>query len=128
MNLLLDTHLLLWASEDSGRLPARARSLIEAEDTLLFFSTASIWEVAIKASGKRSDFQVHPRMLREELLLNGYNELTIQSAHAIAVTSLPPLHRDPFDRILIAQASVEEITLLTADAMLARYPGPILPV
>lgn len=125
MKLLLDTHLLLWVAEDSTRLPAKARALIEDRENQLFFSTASIWEVAIKAGGARADFRADPGVLRRELLDNGYDELTIQGNHAVAVARLPSLHRDPFDRILVAQATVEEITLLTVDSMLARYPGPI---
>ena len=84
-----------------------------------------MWEISIKSSLGRADFKIDPRLLRRGLLDNGYSELPVTSAHAVAVFSLPPLHMDPFDRILIAQASVEVITLLTADAILPRYPGPI---
>ena len=89
------------------------------------FSVSSIWECAIKRSLHRRDFLFDPREIRRLLIANDYEELTIQSKHAVAVDSLPPLHKDPFDRILIAQAMVEGITLLTADATIARYPGPI---
>jgi PIN domain nuclease of toxin-antitoxin system len=91
----------------------------------LIFSAATLWEIAIKRGLGRSDFQVDPRLLRRGLLDNGYRELPIGSDHAVALDGLPPLHKDPFDRILIAQATVEGITLLTADPLVAQYPGPV---
>ena len=90
-----------------------------------FFSSASLWEVAIKNALGREEFRVDPRLLQRGLLENGYLELPVGGAHAVAVDLLPPIHADPFDRILIAQAQVEGITLLTADEVVARYPGPI---
>ena len=128
MKLLLDTHLLLWLALDSGKLSTRARSVIEDASNNLFFSAASIWEVAIKCGLDRDDFTVDPRLLRRGLLDNGYEELAIDSRHAVATLDLPPLHKDPFDRILIAQAMVEGMTLATADEAVARYPGTILRV
>lgn len=125
MKLLLDTHLLLWAAGMADRLPPAARALIEASEHELVFSAASLWEVAIKSGLGRDDFQVNAHVLRRGLLDNGYTELPITSAHAVAVSSLPPLHRDPFDRLLVAQAVIEGITLLTADALVAQYPGPV---
>lgn len=125
MKLLLDTHLLLWAAGMADRLPPAARTLIEAPEHELVFSAASLWEVAIKSGLGRDDFQVNAHVLRRGLLDNGYTELPITSAHAVAVSSLPPLHRDPFDRLLVAQALTEGITLLTADALVAQYPGPV---
>jgi len=125
MKLLLDTHLLLWAAGDPNRLSASARSLIENPDNELLFSAASIWEVVIKRGLGRNDFQVDPRLLRRGLLDNGYSELPILSDHVVAIDSLPGIHKDPFDRVLVAQASVEGITLLTTDSLLAQYPGPI---
>ena len=125
MNLLLDTHVLLWAAGMPERLPGDARALLEAEDAKPFFSAASLWEVAIKSGLGRADFRVDPRVLRRGLLENGYAELPVTGAHAVAVDLLPPIHKDPFDRLLIAQARVEGLTLLTADRMVARYPGPI---
>lgn len=125
MKLLLDTHLLLWAAGMADRLPPAARALIEAPEHELVFSAASLWEVAIKSGLGRDDFQVNAHVLRRGLLDNGYTELPITSAHAVAVSSLPPLHRDPFDRLLVAQALTEGITLLTADALVAQYPGPV---
>ena len=125
MNLLLDTHLLLWAAGAPDRLPAVARDLIEDPGNMLIFSVASLWEIAIKRGLGRDDFRVDPRLLRRGLIDNGYAELAITSEHVVAVDSLPPLHRDPFDRLLIAQATAEGVTLLTSDKALAAYPGPI---
>ena len=125
MNLLLDTQVLLWAAGVSDRLPDEGRTLLEHSETRLVFSAASIWEIAIKSGMGRPDFRVDPHLLRRGLLENSYTELPVTGAHAVAVTLLPPLHKDPFDRILIAQAQVEGITLLTADKVVGRYPGPI---
>jgi PIN domain nuclease of toxin-antitoxin system len=125
MKFLLDTHLLLWAAGDPRRLPKPARALIADAANQLLFSPASLWEVAIKRGLGREDFQVDARLLRRGLLDNGYTELPILSDHVVATESLPPIHKDPFDRILVAQATVEGITLLTFDTLLAQYPGPI---
>lgn len=125
MKLLLDTHLLLWAAGQPERLSKAARELIEAKDNELIFSTASVWEIVIKRSLGREDFKVDPRLLRRGLLDNGYSELPIGSEHVVAIDTLPLLHKDPFDRVLIAQALVEGITLLTTDAMVAQYPAPV---
>ncbi|MGD9842133.1 MAG: type II toxin-antitoxin system VapC family toxin [Steroidobacteraceae bacterium] len=125
MKLLLDTHLLLWAAGTPDKLSVDARDLINAPDNELFFSPVSLWEVAIKRGLGREDFQVDTRLLRRGLLDNGYSELPIGSEHAVEIESLPTIHKDPFDRMLIAQAMVEGITLLTADSLLTQYPGPI---
>lgn len=125
MKLLVDTHLLLWAASAPDKLPAAARDLIDDSENSLLFSVASIWEIAIKRGLGRDDFKVDPRLLRRGLLDNGYEELAISSEHAVSVDSLPPIHRDPFDRLLIAQATVEGIILLTADEHVGDYPGPI---
>lgn len=125
MKLLLDTHLLIWASESAKQVPRGARALMSAPGNELLSSVASLWEVAIKRRLNRPDFQVDPRMLRRGLIDNGYLELPIFSEHAVAINALPPIHKDPFDRLLIAQATVEGITLLTDDAMVAKYPGPV---
>ncbi len=125
MKLLLDTHLLLSAAGNPDRLPAAARSLLEDPENELIFSSASLWEVAIKHGLGRADFRVDARLLRRGLLDNGYGELPITSEHAVALDGLPSIHKDPFDRILIAQAMVEGITLLTADPLVAQYPAPI---
>lgn len=125
MRLLLDTHILLWAAFSLPQLPAEARVLLEDEENTPMFSVASLWEVAIKRGLGRADFQVDPRLLRRGLMDNGYEELPILGQHAVAVDSLPHLHRDPFDRILVAQSLVEGITLLTVDPVVARYPAPV---
>lgn len=125
MKLLLDTHLLIWAAIGSDRLSAKARKSIEDPINELYFSAASLWEIAIKNGLGRADFQVDARVLRRALLDNGYQELPITGAHTVAIESLPPIHKDPFDRILVAQATAEGITLLTSDVLVAKYPGPI---
>ncbi|MFB9981561.1 type II toxin-antitoxin system VapC family toxin [Mesorhizobium kowhaii] len=125
MKLLLDTHLLLWAAGEPDRLPIAALAYIKDPLNELMFSPASLWEIAIKRGLGRDDFKVDPRLLRRGLLDNGYGELPITSEHAIGVDGLPPIHKDPFDRMLIAQSIVEGVTLLTVDELVARYPGPI---
>ncbi len=125
MKLLLDTQLLLWAAGQPDRLSPAARKALTDPDNELLFSAVSIWEVTIKNSLGRDDFRVEPRVLRRGLIDNGYIELPVSSEHAVNVDALPPVHKDPFDRMLLAQAQVEGITLLTADAQLARYRGPV---
>ena len=125
MKLLLDTPLLLWAAGAPDRLSADARALIGAPENELFFSAASLWEIALKHGLARDDFQVDARLLRRGLLDNGYRELPINSAHAVAIDILPAIHKAPFDRILVAQAMAEGIPLLTSDALVAQYPGPV---
>jgi PIN domain nuclease of toxin-antitoxin system len=125
MKLLLDTHVLLWAAGQPDRLPAAARALLEDPRNELVFSAASLWEVSIKSGLARDDFHVDARLLRRGLRDNGYRELPISSEHAVAIDSLPPIHRDPFDRMLVAQSMVEGILLLTADPLVAQYPGPV---
>jgi PIN domain nuclease of toxin-antitoxin system len=129
MKLLLDTHLLLWAAitdvKSTGSLSTEAIAIIGDPANTLIFSAASIWEVTIKTGLGRNDFKVDPHLLRRGLLANGYIELPIDGEHALTVSRLPNHHKDPFDRLLIAQAIVEGITLLTADPVVALYPGPI---
>jgi PIN domain nuclease of toxin-antitoxin system len=125
MKLLLDTHLLLWAAGEPRRLSKQTRTLIDNPDNELLFSAASLWEVAIKRGLGRGDFKVDTRLLRRGLLDNGYSELPIISDHVVETESLPPIHKDPFDRVLVAQATVEGITLLTTDSLVSQYPGPI---
>jgi PIN domain nuclease of toxin-antitoxin system len=122
---LLDTHLLLWAASEPERLPPAARAVMTDEDSQLWFSVASIWEVVIKASLGRTDFDVDAQVFRRGLLESDFAELPIMGPHVLAVADLPPLHRDPFDRILLAQARTEGLILVTGDAALARYPGDI---
>jgi PIN domain nuclease of toxin-antitoxin system len=125
VKLLIDTHLLLWGAVAPDRLSAAARKLMKDTANELIFSAASFWEIAIKRGLGRKDFQIDSRLLRRGLLDNGYAELLIASDHAVAIEGLPNLHKDPFDRILVAQAIVEGITLLTADPLVAQYAGPI---
>jgi PIN domain nuclease of toxin-antitoxin system len=99
--------------------------LLEDEANTLVFSVASIWEIAIKRSLGRADFQVDPRLLRRGLIDNGYEELPVSGHHAAAVDALPSLHRDPFDRLLVAQSLTDGLMLLTADPRVARYPAPV---
>jgi PIN domain nuclease of toxin-antitoxin system len=125
MRLLLDTHLLLWAAGSPERLPPAARELLDDVQNVPVFSSASLWEVAIKRGHGCPDFRVDPRVLRRGLLDNGYDELPITSEHAVALDGLPPIHKDPFDRMLIVQSMIEGITLLTADPLIAQYPAPV---
>jgi len=128
VTLLVDTHLLLWAAGEPKKLSRKARQLLEDPDTQLWFSAASLWEVAIKHGLGRQDFRVEPRRLRRGLIDNGWRELAISSEHAVATLALPPLHKDPFDRMLVAQAGVEGLTLVTSDDAVARYADNVLKV
>lgn len=126
MNLLLDTHILLWAAGHPERLPAKARDLLLTPGNNLAFSSASLWEIVIKRGLGRRDFSVDPRRLWRMLLAHGYQEIVVSSEHTLAVGELPELHRDPFDRLLIAQARVEKLALLTVDAQVAAYGEGVL--
>ncbi len=128
MIYLLDTHLLIWLAGPTELLSEAARDVIEDRRNVLMFSALSIHEVAIKAGRERTDFRVDPRSFRDNLLANELEEMPFTSEHALAVQSLPDIHRDPFDRGLVAQAISEQITLLTADKRVAAYPGPIMRV
>lgn len=125
MKLLFDTHVLLWAAGEPKKLPAAARRLLANRRNSLCFSAASLWEISIKHALGRTDFRADPGLLRRGLLENGYVEVPVNGEHAVAVGVLPRLHKDPFDRILLAQAVVEGLLLVTSDARLAEYPGPI---
>jgi PIN domain nuclease of toxin-antitoxin system len=125
VKLLLDTHLLLWASGLPSQLSPAAQTLISDPANDLFFSAASLWEISIKKALGREDFVVNPRVLRRELRENGYSELAITGEHALAVAELPAIHKDPFDRLLVAQALVEGIILLTSDEVVSQYAGPV---
>jgi len=125
MRLLLDTQLLVWAMGEPERLPTGCAAMLEDPSNSLLFSVASLWELVIKQALGRPDFNLEPSLLRQALLDGGWQELPIEASHALAVSQLPPLHRDPFDRLLLAQAQVEGLLLLTADSQLSLYPGPI---
>ena len=125
MRLLLDTHLLLWAVASSKRLSRESRALIEDEANDVYFSAASMWEIAIKSALGRNDFRVDVAAMAAALPAMGLAELPVTAAHAVAVTRLPTIHRDPFDRLLVAQSIVEPLVLLTNDAALARYSESI---
>ena len=125
MTILPDTHLILWAFGAPNRLSSTAAALIADQENRIFFSAATIWEVAIKSALNKPGFNVDAAALRQGLLHNGYVELPITGAHTAYVRNLPLIHKDPFDRILVAQATVEGITLLTTDRKVARYPGSI---
>jgi len=119
--LLLDTQLLLWWAIEPNRLPATIRSLVADPLQPLVLSVVSLWEVAIKSSLGRVDFQVEAAALRLGLLGQGFRELPVRAEHVLAVQHLPWIHRDPFDRLLVVQAQVEGFRFLSADRTLAAY-------
>lgn len=125
MKILLDTHILLWAALGAASLPALAAAMIEDGDNDLYFSPASIWEIAIKGKLEQNSPLVDARLFRQNLLANRYQELPINGLHAAYVRDLPHIHKDPFDRILVAQSTLESLVLVTADRTVARYPGTI---
>lgn len=125
MQILFDTHIILWAVTDDARLPKAAAQMIDNFDNELYFSAASIWEISIKAGLNRPDFTFDPSLVRQQLLLGGWAELPIDGSHAAAVRALPSHHNDPFGRMLVAQANVEGIMLVTHDTLVAQYAGPI---
>ncbi|RJP39679.1 MAG: type II toxin-antitoxin system VapC family toxin [Desulfobacteraceae bacterium] len=127
MNLLLDTHILLWAAGQPEKLSESTRALLTNPDNTLFFSAASIWEIVIKLGLGRRDFNVDPYRLRKMLVVHGHNEVPVTAEHALRVCSLPPLHKDPFDRLLIAQARAEGMLLLSCDAVVCQYQESIIP-
>ena len=125
MRLLLDTHLLVWAMGSPERLSAALAAMLQDPSNTPVFSVASLWELVIKQGLGKPDFRVEPALLRRALLDGGWQELPVQAHHALAVAALPLLHRDPFDRLLLAQASADGLLLITADQQLAAYPGPV---
>lgn len=125
MNLLLDTHLLLWSAAHDNLMSKDADRLVKDAANTLWFSAASIWEVANKRALDRADFRAEPSVLRAGLLENGYRELAIDGRHCLGLVTVPKHHGDPFDRMLLAQASAEGMTLLTADRRLGAYEGPV---
>lgn len=125
MNLLLDTHVILWAAYEPHRLSSKATDLLMDQGNSLHFSVASLWEVAIKSSLGRSDFTVNVDDLRSGLLSNGYEELAIEASHVLRLPTLQSIHADPFDRILVAQAMAEGYALLSHDTKVIAYGGPV---
>lgn len=125
MQLLLDTHLLLWAVVEPERLDVALVGMLEDPLNTPVFSVVSLWELVIKRGLDRPDFQLEPSLLRQALLEAGWRELPVQAHHVLAVGQLPPLHRDPFDRLLLAQAQADGLLLITADQQLAQYPAPV---
>ena len=125
MKLLLDTPILLDAAGSPERLSAQTRTMLEADENTLVFSVVSLWEITVKSALGRRDFRVDGAALRLGLLEHGYEELEIKGIHALMVRILPDIHRDPFDRMLVAQAREEGMTLITGNSTLGRYPGSI---
>jgi PIN domain nuclease of toxin-antitoxin system len=125
VKLLLDAHLHLWATAQPERLSKKARALNEKDEHELFFSSGILWEIVIKRNLGRDDFKVDARVLRRALLDNGYSELPVASEHVVAIDGPPQHNKDRFDRVLVAQAIVEGITLLTSDPTVAKYGGSI---
>jgi PIN domain nuclease of toxin-antitoxin system len=121
---LFDTQVVIWAAHGSARLPKLARDLIEDEAAVPVVSVVSLWEVALKAAKQRS-FPVYPYLLRRAMLALGWEELPVIGGHVLAVTHLPLLHHDPFDRLLLAQAIEEDMLLVTTDSAIAKYAGPV---
>ena len=128
MNLLLDTHVALWAITDSPRLPKKARELIESPKSSVWISAASIWEIAIKHALGRSDMPVSSQDAGRFFRESGYCFLPVDAEHAMAVEELPVHHHDPFDRILVAQALAEPMRLMTHDPVVARYSDTIIAI
>ena len=126
MRVLLDTPMLLWAAAMSARLPGQARMLLEDASNEVYCSVASLWEIAIKSALRRPDFDVDLKALRAALPEMAIAELPVTGQHIEALTALPPIHKDPFDRLLVAQAIAEPLVLLTNDAMLAGYGSGVL--
>ncbi len=128
MKLLLDTHIVLWAAGQPEKLSESARTLLTTPENGLFFSVASMWEIVIKRGLGREDFKVNPRRLRKMLIANGYTELSVDAEHVFTVETLPLLHKDPFDRLLLAQARTEGMLLLTVDVSVSQYKESVLAV
>ena len=125
MRYCLDTHLIIWAVFKPERLSSKAAAAIRDPENEIYVSVVVLWEIAIKTALGRADFNVDPRNFRKRLLENDFAEMQITSEHAFVAAALPSIHKDPFDRMLIAQATIEGVTVLTADATIARYPGPV---
>ncbi|MDY0074205.1 MAG: type II toxin-antitoxin system VapC family toxin [Thauera sp.] len=128
MNLLLDTHIALWAITDSPKLPSQARKLILSPNTRVWVSAASVWEISIKHALGRGEMPVSSADALRYFHESGYSLLEITAEHAVAVADLAAHHHDPFDRILVAQALVEPMHLITHDAQVGRYSDTIIKV
>lgn len=128
MNLLLDTHVALWAITDSPKLAKRAREMIEPPRSSVWISAATIWEVAIKHGLGRGDMPVSSQDALRYFGESGYRLLPIEPEHAAAAEDLPAHHADPFDRILVAQALVEPMRLITHDPVVARYSDTVIEI
>jgi PIN domain nuclease of toxin-antitoxin system len=128
LNLLLDTHIALWAITDSPKLPEKARELIQATKSTVWVSIASVWEIAIKHSLGRGDMPISSQEALHYFQGAGYRLLAIEPEHVLAIEGLAPHHRDPFDRLLIAQALVEPMRLITHDALVALYSDTIIEI
>ena len=128
MNLLLDTHVILWMVSSEGGLSPQGNDLVQDPENKLWFSVVTLWEVTIKRTLDRPDFRTEARVLRAGLLRNGFQEIAVEGRHCLALADLPLLHSDPFDRLLIAQAMSEGMQLVTADRKVAAYDGPIVKV
>jgi PIN domain nuclease of toxin-antitoxin system len=126
MNLLLDTHIALWAIADHPSLSGPARDWIGNPRYTVWVSTASLWEIAIKSSLGRGDMPVSARQALGYFQAAGYRILPIEAEHTLALEALPPLHQDPFDRLLVAQALTEPMRLITHDTQVARYSDTIV--
>jgi PIN domain nuclease of toxin-antitoxin system len=126
--LLIDTHILLWMSIDQERLSRNALQLLGDEENEVWFSAISILEMAIKQGLGKLDLRVSVDVYRASMIEKGFSELQVNGEQAAYVARLPQLHRDPFDRLLVAQATVEGMLFLTSNEQLAQYPGPILRV
>jgi len=128
LNLLLDTHVALWAIIDSPKLPKKAREMIESPKSSVWISAATVWEIAIKHSMGRGDMPVSSQDALRYFRESGYRFLLIEPEHAAAVEDLPAHHADPFDRILVAQALFEPMRLITHDPVVARYSDSIIEI
>ena len=125
MNLLLDKHLLIWAASMPERLSSAASKLMEQPEHQLHFGALSLWEITIKRGLGRPDFIEDSSLLHRGLIENGYTELVVKRSHSLALNQLPPIHKDPFDMMLVAKAVFKGVLLLTSDSVVAQYPGPI---
>lgn len=125
MNYLVDTHLLIWAAGQDDKLSPEAVEILNSLQNNLWFSVASFWEIAIKKMRNRPDFKPEIGPLRAGLFNNGYSELAVEGHHVLLLSSLPPIHKDPFDRLLLAQAAAAGLVLLTSDRTLGEYGGDI---